>query len=72
MNTKLDEKKIAFVSFCMEEYKTEIGSSGKKVSDYFDKFGVVDYLIEHYDILHSMGRREILADIEKFIQNRSK
>ncbi len=67
----LDEKKLAFISFCIEEYKTEIGSSGKKVFDYFNKQGVINYLMEHYDILHSMGRREILADIELYIKNRS-
>ena len=65
----LDEKKLAFVAFCIEEYKTEIG---RKVVDYFKKLGVIDYLMEFYDVLHSMSRKEILADIEKFIKNRSK
>jgi len=68
----LDEKKLAFVAFCIEEYKTEIGSTGGKVVDYFKKLGVIDYLMEFYDVLHSMSRKEILADIEKFIKNRSK
>lgn len=73
MNEKtLTEKKLAFVSFCVEEYKTEIGGTGAKVIEYFNKMGVIDYLMEYYDILHSMGRREILADIEQYLKNRSK
>ena len=29
-----------------------------------------EYLLEHYEVLHSMGARAILEEIEAFIRNR--
>ena len=36
------EKKLAFVSFCIEEYKTLHGMDGRSVVDRFEKYGVTD------------------------------
>jgi len=68
-NIKALERKLAFVSFCLEEYKTLRGLDGSKAAFCFEKYGIVDYLMEHYDILHSFGRDAILNDIEQFIRN---
>lgn len=35
-----EEKKLAFVSFCVEEYKAKMGCSGQKVIDFFNRYGV--------------------------------
>lgn len=64
------EKKLAFASFCIEEYKTEHHVSGGAVADEFATFGVIDYLLKHYDILHSLGRDELLSDIARYIEVR--
>jgi hypothetical protein len=65
------EKILAFISFCIEEYKYRLGAGGGKVADLFERAGVIDYLVAHYDILHSMGREAILKDIDQFIDARS-
>ena len=36
------EKKLVFVSFCIEEYKTLHGMDGRSVADFFEKYGVTD------------------------------
>lgn len=64
------EKILSFVSFCIEEYKTRGGTDGGRTADLFEKFGVLDYLVEHYEVLHSLGREAILDDIEHFIDVR--
>ena len=64
------EKKLVFVSFCIEEYKTLHGMNGRSVADLFEKYGVTDYLLEHYSVLHSFSREAILNDIEKFMNVR--
>ncbi len=64
------EKKLAFVSFCIEEYKTLHGMDGRSVADLFEKYGVTDYLLEHYAILHSFSREAILNDIDHFMNIR--
>jgi len=64
------EKILSFVSFCIEEYKTRCGTDGGRTADLFERFAVLDYLVEHYEVLHSLGREAILADIERFIEAR--
>jgi len=68
-STMTFDRKLAFVSFCLEEYKTRHGMDGARAAFYFEKYGVIDYLMEHYDVLHSFGRDAILNDIEQFIRN---
>ena len=51
-----EEKDIAlFVAFCIEEYGAAKGMSGEQVLDLFSKYGLVDYLSEFYDVLHTQG-----------------
>ena len=66
------EKKIVFVSFCMEEYKTLHNMDGRSVADLFEKYGVTDYLLEHYAVLHSLSREALLNDIDHFMSIRRK
>ncbi len=69
-NMTESEKILAFVSFCIEEYKNNLDTEGGKVAELFEKFGVTDYLMAHYDILHSLSREAIMDDIEQFIEAR--
>ena len=64
------EKKLVFVSFCIEEYKTLHGMDGRSVADLFEKYGVTDYLLEHFSVLHSSSREAILNDIDLFMNAR--
>jgi hypothetical protein len=64
------EKKLVFVSFCIEEYKTLHGMDGRSVAELFERYGVTDYLLEHYDVLHSFSRESILRDIVGFLDAR--
>ena len=70
MSNEQNEKQLAFVSFCVEQYKARLKCSGSKVIEYFEKFGVLDYLLEHYDVLHSMDADVILNDIDAYIRVR--
>ena len=64
------EEKLLFASFCIEEYKTQHGMTGEEVVKLFEKYGVTDFLMDGFDILHTLGRNMILADIDKFIEAR--
>jgi hypothetical protein len=66
-----EDKKLAFVSFCVEEYKTKLGAEGGKVMAFFAQNGVLDYLLENYTVLHSFGAERLVAEIERFLQNRN-
>ena len=71
MDKKTDsEEKLRFVSFCIEEYKVRHGMTGGEVVKLFEKYGVTDYLMDGFDVLHTLGRNMILDDIEGFIETR--
>ena len=64
------EETLFFVSFCIEEYKTCRGMSGAAAAAWFEKFGVTDYLMAHFDVLHTLGAAAIMTDIDRFIEER--
>lgn len=64
------EEKLLFVSFCIEEYKAHHGMTGEEVVKLFEKYGVTDFLMAGFDVLHTLGRNMILDDIDKFIEAR--
>lgn len=69
----MDKKKqdIAYyVSFCIEQYKNAKHLTGAEALQLLDKYKVLDYLSEHYEILHTQSRQWILEDIEEFIKLR--
>ncbi len=65
----LEEKKAEFAAFVIESYKMKLGGvSGSKVAEYFSDYGVLDFLWENYDMLHTLGREQILAEVEKTLK----
>ena len=59
-----------FVSFCIEQYKNAKGLTGAEAAKELDYYGVLDYLSDHYEILHTQSRQWILEDIDEFIKLR--
>lgn len=59
-----------FVSFCVEQYKNAKQLTGKEAMEQLDKYGVLEYLAENYEILHTQNHHWILEDIDEFIQIR--
>lgn len=59
-----------FLSFCIEQYKNEKGMDGVEAMRILDKYGVLEYLRDHFEILHTQSRQWILSDIDDFINLR--
>jgi hypothetical protein len=59
-----------FLSFCIEQYKNEKRMNGMEVLNTFNKYGVLDYLNNHFEILHTQNRQWILEDIDEYINTR--
>lgn len=64
---KEEKDKAIFVAFCIEEYGAEKGMSGEQVLDLFSKYGLVGYLSEFYDVLHTQGRQWLIEEIDEYI-----
>ena len=71
MNGDEDKAKVLeFVLFCVEMYAQKHEISGRVVMDRFSEYGVVDFLRDGYDVLHTQGREYIISEIEIFLDNR--
>ena len=57
-----------FISFCIEQYKEAKGLSGSEAKSLLSEYGVLEYLADHWEILHTQGRQWIIEDIDEFIR----
>jgi hypothetical protein len=63
-----DETK--FMTYCIEIYKSAKKMTGKDVFNLFEKYGVLDYVIDCYGALHTTGAQYTIEDIDEFIASR--
>lgn len=64
------DEKINFIVYCIEEYKSAKGLSGKNVIELFNHYRVIDYIRDYYEALHTTGRQYIVDDISMYIEAR--
>lgn len=66
----MDKKINDFIVFCMENYKEKERLTGKQVFKLFNEYGVLDYLSDGYEVLHTQGKEWIMNDIDEFLSVR--
>ena len=71
MSDDLFEKKAEFISWYIEMYANANSENGRDVANEFANKKVLDFLGEHYEVLHTQGKSYILATIDDFIKARS-
>jgi hypothetical protein len=64
-------KELAFIVFCLENYKIHRALTGRQAVELFEKYGVYDYLREFYDVLHTTGYQYIVHDIDIYLKSRN-
>ena len=63
--------KMAFIVFVLHVLSAAWGTSPSGAYDLCKKAGVIDnYLIPHYDVLHSLGSNAIIEDVTGYIRDR--
>lgn len=67
---KKDKDIALFVAFCIEEYASAKGMTGEQVFDLFAQYGVIGYLSQCFEPLHTQGRQWLMAEIDEFIDLR--
>jgi hypothetical protein len=58
---------VAFVSFCVERYAAQTRRSGAEVIQQFEHTGVLDYLFDNYEALHTQGWGYIFPVINEYM-----
>ena len=59
-----------FVSFCIEQYKQKHCLTGEQLMQTLNQYGVLEYLEECYEPLHTQSAQWIMEDIDEFIDKR--
>ena len=67
---KRDTDILYFVSFCIEQYKMHKGLSGSETIMLFDKNGVIEFLSNHFDVLHTQSAQWLMQEIDDYIKNK--
>ena len=60
-------EKLEFVAFCIEQYKNSTHRKGSEVEQLFQQHHVIQFLIEHYEILHTQSAQSIQEEITEYL-----
>ena len=61
-----------FLVYCIEIYKLAKQKTGRQVFELFERYGVIDYIMECYGALHTTGEEYIVDDLDRFIAARER
>lgn len=59
-----------FLSFCIEQYGKKYQLSGDEVVSLFDRYEVLSYLEENFEVLHTQGHRWLMEEIDEKINSK--
>ena len=69
MSTRTDDISL-FLAFCIEQYKQRHQLTGEQSMQLLNQYGVLEYLEECYEPLHTQSAQWIMEDIDEFINKR--
>ena len=67
-----DDSIPAFVAFAIEQYKHHKNISGEQAEEILSKSGVLEHLIEFYDVMHQHGAKWLIEEIDEMISRNTK
>ena len=61
--------KLEFVAFCIEQYKKASKMGGCEVEQLFSQRGVITFLLDNYEVLHTQSAQFIQEEIVEYLNN---
>jgi hypothetical protein len=61
-----------FLVYCVEIYKTAKKLNGRQVIEVFNRYGILEYIVNCSAALHITGPEYIVEDIASLIEERQK
>ena len=59
-----------FLSFCIEQYGKKYQLSGDEVVSLFDRYEVLPYLEENFEVLHTQSHQWLMEEIDEKINSK--
>lgn len=64
----MNKESFSFIVWLIHELAEAWHASPPRVYDLLKKSGCLsDYLIRHFDVLHTMGSKALIADVEEYL-----
>ena len=65
-------EEFEFYTYCLEKFALLKGLTGLQAMALFKRYGADDYLIDHYDLLHTQGTGYVIDEVDRLIQRRKR
>lgn len=72
MERVISREAFEFYTYCLEKYSLAKGITGLQALALLKRFGVDDFLVDHYDLLHTQGTGYVIDEIDRYIQRRKR
>ncbi len=67
-----EKEKYLFVIYMLHEISRKWNMIPSKIYDILDRSGCIsDYLVRHYEVLHTMGTSSVVHDVEVYLRERN-
>ncbi|MBQ0075736.1 MAG: DUF3791 domain-containing protein [Bacteroidales bacterium] len=67
--SKQEFNRSYFVSFCIEQYKQHARISGEESAELLFRSGVVQYLNDNFEVLHTQSRQWLMEEIDERLKS---
>ena len=65
-------EEFEFYTYTLEKYALAKGLTGLQALACLKRYGADDFLLDHYDLLHTQGTGYVIDEIDRFIQRRKR
>lgn len=72
MVLEVSRSAFEFYTYTLEKYALSKGISGFQALALFKEYGADEFLLKHYDLLHTQGTGYVLDELQRFIDRRKK
>lgn len=66
-----DDSIPVFIAFAIEQYAHHKGISGREAMEKLSESGVLEHLVEFYDVMHQHGERWLMEEIDDMITKKN-
>lgn len=72
MILEISREAFEFYTYTLEKYALSKGIGGLQALALFKEYGADEFLLKHYDLLHTQGTGYVLDELQRFIDRRKK
>ena len=72
IDISVTREQFEFYTYCLEKYALAKGITGLQAFALLKRYEADEFLINHYDLLHTQGTGYVIDELDRFIQRRKR